>query len=319
MTSLLDVFSDWNPRYLEGTNEYRMECPYRENHDASSDGAHSFVFVPDKNFAHCYSCGKTMSGVELLTGSVFKMGYMDALECVNLENIEDILKAGEDDKIRPYELPTILDIQPPQYFLDKGISARILNKYKVGFKSTWDGMENIHIPLYDEFDNLLSVKHRIERQFWYEPKMWDKRSYLYNLKEALQYEQAILVEGETDVWKSVQYGSPATVGTLGGGFTIAQSIKMRRFKEIYLGFDNDNAGIKNTEIAYYLLRQHTELWIVDYSAKDPCDSTKKEWNHGISNALSYAEYTYMMSDSMGAEYDQIKSKVLKSLKSKELL
>jgi DNA primase len=332
MKSLPEIFARYNPKYFQNADEYRMRCPFREKHSPTNQGLTSFVFSAAGGWYHCFSCGSSGRATQLLTGRFFGLKLPDAQELVAVSLLDSL----ENKKIKKdvFELDEILTVNPPPFFTeDKGIYARILRNFKVGYRyedyKDKDGyihenVEHIYIPLFDENDNLLAVKHRIvidSRPFWYSPAKWDKLSYLYNLKTVLASSkgECVVVEGETDTYKSIQNGVPETTAILGGSLGIEQSRKLRNLKKVKTGFDNDPTGMKYTELWYHLLKPYTDFEVVMYGAKDPGEAKKEDWLYGYRNAIGYGEYSMIMLQEFGDEYAAIQDDIAKRLHKKHLL
>jgi len=112
----------------------------------------------------------------------------------------------------------------------------------------------------------------------------------------IEGKKIILVEGETDRWRSIQHGLPYTAAILGTEVTPYHVSELKKYDTIYIGFDNDSAGFLAKEKAYLKLRPYVEdIRFIPYPSSDPGDSTKVEWIGGILSAVDYAVYSYDMS------------------------
>ncbi len=99
---------------------------------------------------------------------------------------------------------------------------------------------------------------------------------LYGLDHVVK-DSVLVVEGITDVWK-LGYGA---VSTFGASYTWGQVLLLNRFKNIFLFFDSDKAGIDQSKKLAALLSgidstKHIEIISVD--SGDPGDLSDKEAN-----------------------------------------
>lgn len=166
-----------------------------------------------------------------------------------------------------------LDI-PSKYFLSRGYSASILDKYDIGDSKSQNKFfrNRAVVPVYDS-DNKTIVgftgRTIIEKcnkcnQFhessecdpqkniskWIHNKGFSKKNYLYNYGNAKEMIQktgvVILVEGPADVWKFVENGIENVVAVFGSSLTDSQQILLESSgaTTLILLFDSDEAGNK---------------------------------------------------------------------------
>ena len=301
--TITSTLQDLNPVNLR-KGEIRIACPFRENHKDGS-GKQSMQVNTDKNVYHCFSCQEKGRLTSLLT-SKFGLTFLEATELVSiLPNADDYLDSYEDVLVEEsldleeIELDHLLPFDnPPQQFLDRGFSKELLKSFGVGVITMEVGKKVkrkekvITIPLY-QLGKLVGVKYRLlkAKAFWYNDD-FERQKFIYNEPEQADF--VILVEGETDTWKSITNGYQNTVSTLGTEITQYQAERLGRFDNVYLAFDNDLAGLRATEKAYHLLKNLTEVWFVPYAADDPGDCKKKSWVKGVKNATDYVTYSIEM-------------------------
>lgn len=99
-----------------------------------------------------------------------------------------------------------------------------------------------------------------------ETVLFHKGTFLFNLDLARgairKQSQAILCEGYMDVIASYQAGITNAIASMGTSLTDAQINQMKRLsQEVVIAYDGDNAGLKATERAIELLRQHPTITI----------------------------------------------------------
>lgn len=137
----------------------------------------------------------------------------------------------------------------------RGFSVDIIKKFGIGYISLFENhflSDKIIFPNVDQYGNLVSISTRGlggDRIFWHES--YEKSYYLYGINNAknniVKLNSAIVVEGESDTLSGHQFMFENTVGILGGQMSYYQlSILCRYCQNIYLAFDNDEAGEKNT-------------------------------------------------------------------------
>lgn len=319
MKTLITIFGDFNPRHT-ANGEIRMMCPFRENHESGADGSKSFFVNQDKGVYNCFSCNSAGSLVELLTIK-FKVSTNDALELVVASTIDRLLELEEEDDTSPPEvyLPeSVLTWDfPPEYYLMRGFKRETLKHFRIGTYQNENDDTVITIPIYKDTDtkNLLyGVQHTIKdgdkRSFWFKPSGFPRHKIIYNEHA---FENATVVEGQSDVWKCYQNERPDAVATFGTKLAKQQIEILKKYKTIRLAYDNDDAGMMATEFAYHVLKHHAEILIVPYLPKDPGKCKKKEWQEAYANATDYAEYHFSMYNTIGEKYDNVVKTTKKNL------
>lgn len=310
MVDLIQRLDDWSPRMM-ANGEVRMMCPYRENH-TSGNGQMSFFLSPSKNRFFCFSCGKGGLASNVLTTRL-GLTLSEALDSVQLFNEEEeVIKLRAGDDLPEYALDRPISIKPPKAYLKRGFTEETLRHFKVG-SYVEDGERILTTPYYQN-GILVGIKHRSEKSgrfFWTEPVTFQRKNYLYNQSD---WATAVLVEGETDVWRSYQNGVKNVLATLGTALSKGQLIRLREYEDILLAYDNDESGTIATEKAYHLLDRHVNLKFVPYDAKDPGEvKSPSDWQYAVKHATDYATYTLEMTMHMGSDYTRIKNKIARKM------
>lgn len=280
--TLLEVFKDYSPQVMSN-GQIRMECPFRDKHKDGS-GRMSFFVSPDINAYHCFSCKSKGNLVRLLT-TRFKVNYFEAVGMVRLTEYKPEKKE--------FDLDTLWNInEMPDEFIKRGYSEETLKHFRIGMTDK----NEIMIPYYSDFEkptDLLGYQKR-----WYSPdrrvlnsKGFDKKCYLYNLD--FSYSYVVVVEGQSDVWRLYQYGYNATA-LMGSDLSDWQTSQLSKFDRVYLALDNDAAGRRATEICNFKLKSHTQIYLVPYTAKDPGECSKEEWDRAFSEKTDYVVYSLEM-------------------------
>lgn len=281
--SLEKIVESSNPKVMRN-GQIRITCPIRENHTAigrKGGGEMSMFLSPDINRYHCFSCGAKGALTRLLN-KYYGLSIFEAMQYVKLFPVER--------KKKEFELPEAFSLKPPKMYLDRGYSEEILNKFKVGVTDkNW-----IAIPFYEN-DMLIGVRYMIVNrgERFVETHIEDKGSFIYNYDK--NAEEAVIVEGESDVWRIESFGIHAEA-LVGSSFSKEQAEKLSKHKRIYVATDMDTAGRKAAELINYRMSHYeTEVLFVPYEAKDPGEiRSAKEWKNCMKQATGYVEYYYEM-------------------------
>lgn len=163
-------------------------------------------------------------------------------------------------------------LQFPQYFIDRGYSKEVLDKFSVGLcmDPTKPLFERVVVPIFDNGMVAGMTARSIHEQCpkcsrWHSPLSlcpvtpeqvrdtckWRNSPlhfhcghYLYNLESVDKHKPVIVVEGPGCVWRLVEAGLGNVVATLGSKVTDPQQalLEMRGIREIWCAYDNDEAG-----------------------------------------------------------------------------
>lgn len=121
------------------------------------------------------------------------------------------------------------------------------------------------MPLYDPYGNLIvltSRKFRSKDKYAHLHETFDKRYYLYGLNvakpEIIRRNRCVIVEGQFDTTYLRSRGFKTVVGVLGSAFTFEHACILRRYcSEVYLVFDNDEAGKATLERSLDMLKEES--------------------------------------------------------------
>lgn len=277
--TLLEVLKNNNPTLLS-SGQIKMLCPFTELHNST---IHASMFLsPEINAFHCFSC-KSSGRMTLLLQDKFEVPYYEAVKFVNLTNYKENIGG----KKRFSDTEYYWDIVAPKQFLERGFTADLLRKFKVGMHVK-DNL--IVIPMYDKTSVLQGLKYRVAgtHDFWYS-KGFRKDEMLYNENNLSHYDEVILVEGETDTWSWYANGKQV-VSSLGVSLSEWQVNELSKFKKVLLGYNSDRAGINGTVTAYKKLSKYTKVLILGYPKKDAAECTLAELKTTYENPFTYAEF-----------------------------
>lgn len=236
---------------------FKCRCPC---HDSDNFGS---MTVYKKGVWICWTsdCNDTY-GKSLfdLCVAVLRQRGMNYGEIIKwCENITKGVEPSEPE-IYEYKPPQKIDISreeirkrlriPPQYYLDKGFSPEILDKFDVGEATNGKMRKRIVFPVYDiDGDYVGCTGRRMEEKEyinkWLHSKNFPSSTTFYGINFARftleQTKTAILVEGCSDVVKLHQYGFTNVIGCFGAklGTYQADFLKSLGIKTIVPCFDPD--------------------------------------------------------------------------------
>lgn len=207
-------------------------------------------------------------------------------EChVNIENDEIVYnylsktRKLKDDTIRHFKLGAF-----PKNIrsIASNVGTEILKQLKIAWVSSFDGYGickfrdhyRFIIPIYDTYGNPEGISGRFlgteaEREALgihkYDNSDYPKHSVIFGLNYAKNHirekDKVLVVEGPLDVIKCHQHGINTAVATAGAYINLEQIAQLARYtSNIYLGFDNDEAGSKALERAMKLKRPGISLF-----------------------------------------------------------
>jgi len=176
-----------------------------------------------------------------------------------------------------------LDI-PAQYYINRGYTAAILEKYDVGLcvKEGASMQNRAVVPIYDNKHKFMigcsgralddSVKPK-----WIHTSGFDADSTLYNIWYAKEHIRksgvAILVEGPGDVWKLEENGIHNAVALFGTHLSEGQkdALDMLGAMSLIVMTDNDEAGKKGAESILEKCKKTYRVYFPSFDGSDVGD------------------------------------------------
>lgn len=162
------------------------------------------------------------------------------------------------------------DVEEARVYLreTRKISDDVLKEFNFGYiprRARHQWSERIIMPLYDPYGNLIvltSRKFRSKDKYAHLHETFDKRYYLYGLNvakpEIIRRNRCVIVEGQFDTTYLRSRGFKTVVGVLGSAFTFEHACILRRYcSEVYLVFDNDEAGKATLERSLDMLKEES--------------------------------------------------------------
>jgi 5S rRNA maturation endonuclease (ribonuclease M5) len=184
---------------------------------------------------------------------------------------------------------------PAQYYINRGYSPQILDKYDVGYN---DFYGRVSIPFYNvKHTKVIGVlsrsmyeqcdkckqyhdqqidcpEYNIQYAKWINSKGFETSNHLYNLwfaKDELQNTRiAIIVEGAGDVWRLAECGINNTVGLCGLELSKAKEFLLLQYgvMGVILLLDMDGPGRNAIETIKKKMERTFNVIIPKFSAKD---------------------------------------------------
>lgn len=174
-------------------------------------------------------------------------------------------------------------------------------------------VERITFPILDTLGNTIGFSARKWREETFggkyinthETGLFKKSRVLfgcfYSKKRMMKDRVACLVEGQLDALRLIEAGFDFTVATLGTSFGVphVEQLRAMGIEEVYLAFDQDEAGMASAEKAGHLLmKQGVGVKVVRFAgAKDPDELLASRGKTAFFEALASAsEYLSFMVD-----------------------
>jgi DNA primase len=164
--------------------------------------------------------------------------------------------------------------------------------------------ERITFPILDAIGHTLGFSARKWREETYggkyvntqETALFKKSKVLFGLfyskKRMMKDRIACLVEGQVDALRLIEAGFDFTVASLGTAFGLphVEQLKAMGIEEVYLSFDQDEAGLSSAEKAGQLMmKKGIGVKVVQFSdAKDPDELLEKKGKAAFFQALTSA-------------------------------
>lgn len=227
---LLSYIQSIDIPFKAGDEEIVLQyCPYCES-SLKTDFSH-FYFNQNKNTFYCHKCG--------VKGNLYKF-------MIDRGDISPITKT----KFSSYRKPqpnSAFTSQTEKFYSwyekNRGISAKILMKYQVGYQLDKQNKVNIIYQYFDEKNILFNRKYRTqEKKFWTEK---DGEINFYGLQFLdLKIDILFISEGEDDCHALTEMGFKNVVSIPLGALNYSPSMDeiLERFQIIFLMFDNDFIG-----------------------------------------------------------------------------
>lgn len=198
---------------------------------------------------------------------------------INHIKFAKVLNNNRDSSYKPIERSKVISklTRPVHYYIDRGFKNEILNKYDIGICTDKNKQfyNRVVVPVYDQdnefmigcvgrtlYNKCSKCKYfhskdskcpdsRLERFLhakWINSPGFRSENYFYNYWYAKEHiketKTAIIVEGQGDVWKTVQSGIHNVLGAFGSSLSAQQKITLEKsgITNLIIFSDPDNAG-----------------------------------------------------------------------------
>jgi 5S rRNA maturation endonuclease (ribonuclease M5) len=276
--------------------------------DWEKDGDDMVSFKETINFINSF-LGDDINNVKISKKDIEKKNFARTIQ--NLVNPDQELNPS---KVTRHTVRQLLKI-PSEYFVQRGFSKDILDKYDIGFCST-NGKEMFGravVPVYDNdnkfvigcsgrsiydickechsfHDPKMSCPEQDDRwkfSKWKHSKDFKSQNYLYNYwnakKHIAQSHKVIIVESPGNVWKLEEAGIHNSVAIFGSNLSDRQKIILdgSGAMTMIILMDNDDAGRKAAELINAKCRNTYNVINISISKPDVAEMTLEEINKEI--------------------------------------
>ena len=232
----------------------------------------------------------------------FKINEDDVEKLTFVRQVDNLTKIRKSEclKILRNQIRKTLDI-PSKYYIDRGYSKNILDKYDVGFCSSpnKEMYGRAVVPIYDEdYHHMIGCTGRVIHPFcsfcsnyhkhgticntttnfkepkWKHNKGFRAEQYLYNYwfakKHILESGTIILTEGPGDVWRLEEAGIHNTVAIFGTSLCPEQKaiIDKSGALTIIILTDNGGPGREATKIITKLCEKQYKIIVPEFIGED---------------------------------------------------
>lgn len=286
------LFSDFNIQIqTESGKEATIYCPFHKN-------THSPAFYINLKTGlwQCFnpSCDKRGNFRQLYKHVSGKSYGRDRdIDPKNLQyQLEAALIQKKEEELSldsitvDYDSEEISLLEP---LIERGLSRETLRYLEIGYSRV---KERIVIPVRDTQYKVIGLIGRAIHD-WQEPrylynKGFKRADILFNIQNAKQFEDCIVVEGSLDCAKVIQAGFKNCVATLGAKVSDNQVKMLRRyFDKIIIFSDRDEAGdaMCDAIIRSCEGKELFRMLIPEYS-KDPGEMSEQEIQQSFNNKIS---------------------------------
>lgn len=286
-----DLFDKYNIDVKASTGqEFTIYCPFHKNLHTPS-----FYINYKTGLWQCFnpSCGKKGNFRQLyrqITGKIFAQN--SKLDIVSLKNELDralSYRDKDDDIVLDTVQIDYEDSEQIKFLIplhERGLSYKTLEKFEIGFSKS---KNRIVIPVRNQQYKIVGLIGRAiestqEPRYLYN-KGFKRADVLFNIQNAKNFSEVIVVEGSVDVMKVHEAGFPNVVATLGAQVSKNQVVLLKKyFDRIIIFSDNDDAGNAMRDAIIDLCRGK-EIYTAKISdgLKDPAEMQVQDIIDSIQN------------------------------------
>lgn len=240
-------------QFIENGDELITKCIFSHCDDDSQEGEAHLYFSINTGQYECKKCGET--------GNIFTLAqFIDG-------NYDLILQSNNKENLKKEEVSKKIESSHQnipgriiKYLIERGIKKEIIEKYKIGYGKFY-GKNWITIPIKDKQENYIFLKLRED------PLTGNSKSTYPDGVNAQVYDWEILkenpefmviCEGEFDRLVLISKGVSAITFTHGAGVFKEEWIEqLKNIKNIYVCYDNDEAGKRGANKLLATLKEKT--------------------------------------------------------------
>ncbi|MGV9141591.1 MAG: CHC2 zinc finger domain-containing protein [Promethearchaeota archaeon] len=248
-------------QYTEIKRGNKAICPLHGDNDPS------LQIYEDTNSWYCFGCNKggdVIKFIELVEGMSFKDVIQRLAQNNNIElsyssssiySSEDFIKIIREIKDMEYDEvfnENILEKydNKHRYVLDLGFKEETMDKFEIGYCADMNDplFNRITIPWRNSSGKLVGIVGRDvtnKSKTKYIAKRGSKKGkHLYNLNNAKEYDEIIVVEDEKSVWRLWEFGYPNAIALGNSDLSDRKWLLRTHVDTIILCLDNDESGLK---------------------------------------------------------------------------
>jgi DNA primase len=285
-----DLFQNYHIHiHASSGEEYTIYCPFHKNVHTPS-----FYINNKTGLWQCFnpSCGKKGNFRQLyreITGKPF--GKDAALDPAALQKeIERGFFVQKEEELTLDSVSIDYDNQDDVNLLlpmlERGLSCETLRYFEIGFSKI---KNRIVIPVRNHQYKVVGLIGRAiesyqEPRYLYN-KGFKRAEVLFNIQNAKNYSEVIVVEGSVDAMKVKEAGFASVVATLGAQVSDKQVKLLKKyFDRIIIFSDNDDAGVAMRNAIIDLCRgKEISVAQVSDGCKDPGEMNKEQIQVSINN------------------------------------
>jgi len=163
----------------------------------------------------------------------------------------------------------------------RGLKEETIKKFKIGWNQA------ITIPIFDENNNLVNIRYRLDPDKTGDQKYWNTTGYgearLFNISVLKKVKDCVVVaEGEFDAMVLDQNGIPAVSGTCGARTFKEEWAKyFKEIKTVYLCYDTDKEGKEGAEKTASILNRKVKIINLPHKKDKKIDITEYFATHSV--------------------------------------
>lgn len=279
------------PQLKTTPHGYKGCCTINPDHIDNSPSMHLHL---EKGHVKCFACGAYKSLFSFLIDN--GVSFDEAIEFMFLDYAKE---KEETEGLAEY----FIGRKIPKSMIDRGFTIPTLQNFEVGYD---EFEKRITMPCrYPIGGKLFGILFRQKPKKFWATESFNKDNFIYNFAPT---PIRIYVEGQTDTWKVWQNGTQYVSSTLSANPSEGQLEIMSVHKEIWLAYDNDEAGYRGAFTVNRELGRNVAIYMIPFKGKDPDTCTKEEWEWAVKNRTTFTEFEVAMITKNPDLYERITKK-----------